>query len=220
MLVEDIWGRLFEKKSIREGFVGSSFFITLNRIEELERANTVFGRIIDLTVYNLAAFESTPLTSKNRPKEPIKIKSITVFSHLFNFGISISNPKKIEEKKEESKPNQFGRKVNRFQISLTDKTEPTLNKKIKSLHSTLFNEKKIVSFNDLHTFEFQKVTENVQNKQFEPQINFSEAEFKENIENKDCSSDESVNQMAKNQIINLKAHIKKLRNRKSDLKVK
>ncbi|KAF4817814.1 Peptidyl-prolyl isomerase CWC27 [Colletotrichum siamense] len=63
---------------------GSQFFFTLDKAEELNNKNTLFGRVAGDTIYNLAKMgelEVTPGT--DRPMYPVKITSIEILVNPF-----------------------------------------------------------------------------------------------------------------------------------------
>lgn len=63
---------------------GSQFFFTLDKAEELNNKNTVFGRIVGDTIYNLARMgESEVAEGTERPLYPIKITSVEILLNPF-----------------------------------------------------------------------------------------------------------------------------------------
>ncbi|KAI4600459.1 Peptidyl-prolyl isomerase cwc27 [Pestalotiopsis sp. 9143b] len=63
---------------------GSQFFFTLDKADELNNKNTVFGRIVGDTIYNLARMgESEVAEGGERPLYPIKITSIEILVNPF-----------------------------------------------------------------------------------------------------------------------------------------
>ncbi|KAI1867236.1 uncharacterized protein JN550_007288 [Neoarthrinium moseri] len=64
---------------------GSQFFFTLDKTEELNNKNTVFGRIMGDTIYNLARMgEAEVAEGSDRPLYPIKITSIEILVNPFD----------------------------------------------------------------------------------------------------------------------------------------
>lgn len=64
------------------GTNGSQFFVLLDKAPHLDGLNTVFGRAIgDESTSTLARIEAVEVDRKNRPKEPIKIESVTVHAN-------------------------------------------------------------------------------------------------------------------------------------------
>lgn len=63
---------------------GSQFFFTLDKAEELNGKNTVFGRIMGDTIYNLARMgESEVAEGSDRPLYPVKITTIEILINPF-----------------------------------------------------------------------------------------------------------------------------------------
>lgn len=63
---------------------GSQFFFTLDKAEELNNKNTVFGRIVGDTIYNLARMgESEVAEGTERPLYPIKITGVEILLNPF-----------------------------------------------------------------------------------------------------------------------------------------
>lgn len=63
---------------------GSQFFFTLDKADELNSKNTVFGRIVGDTIYNLARMgEADVAEGSDRPLYPIKITSIEILVNPF-----------------------------------------------------------------------------------------------------------------------------------------
>jgi peptidyl-prolyl cis-trans isomerase SDCCAG10 len=84
--------------------LGSQFFFTLDRAEELDRKHTLFGRIVGDTVFNLLRIGEVELEegSADRPLYPPKIINVSVLVNPFEDIIpreSIRAAKKVEAKK-------------------------------------------------------------------------------------------------------------------------
>ncbi|KAF7521189.1 hypothetical protein G7054_g12527 [Neopestalotiopsis clavispora] len=63
---------------------GSQFFFTLDKADELNNKNTVFGRIVGDTIYNLARMgESEIAEGSERPLYPIKITKVEILVNPF-----------------------------------------------------------------------------------------------------------------------------------------
>ncbi|CAM1504535.1 Fc.00g021260.m01.CDS01 [Cosmosporella sp. VM-42] len=95
---QSIWGGIFEDeirptlKHGGRGMVsmankgpgtnGSQFFITFDKAPHLDGLNTVFGKVIgDEGLETLAKMEAVEVDRKNRPKETVKIESITIHAN-------------------------------------------------------------------------------------------------------------------------------------------
>ncbi|TEA15873.1 Peptidyl-prolyl isomerase CWC27 [Colletotrichum sidae] len=63
---------------------GSQFFFTLDKAEELNNKNTLFGRVAGDTIYNLAKMgEAEVAPGTDRPTYPVKITSIEILVNPF-----------------------------------------------------------------------------------------------------------------------------------------
>ncbi|KZL79946.1 peptidyl-prolyl isomerase cwc27 [Colletotrichum incanum] len=63
---------------------GSQFFFTLDKAEELNNKNTLFGRVTGDTIYNLAKMGEAEVTpGTDRPTYPVKITSIEILVNPF-----------------------------------------------------------------------------------------------------------------------------------------
>ncbi|KAM0277034.1 hypothetical protein ACHAQH_006164 [Verticillium albo-atrum] len=63
---------------------GSQFFFTLDQTDELTNKNTLFGRIMGDTIYNLAKMGEAEVTAgTERPTYPIKITSVEILVNPF-----------------------------------------------------------------------------------------------------------------------------------------
>ncbi|ORY56941.1 cyclophilin-like domain-containing protein [Pseudomassariella vexata] len=63
---------------------GSQFFFTLDKAEELNNKNTVFGRIAGDTIYNLARMgEAEVAEGTDRPLYPIRITTVEILTNPF-----------------------------------------------------------------------------------------------------------------------------------------
>ncbi|CAJ2511280.1 Uu.00g069050.m01.CDS01 [Anthostomella pinea] len=64
---------------------GSQFFFTLEKAEELNRKNTMFGRIVGDTIYNLSRIgESEVAEGSERPLYPIRVTSVEILVNPFD----------------------------------------------------------------------------------------------------------------------------------------
>jgi peptidyl-prolyl cis-trans isomerase SDCCAG10 len=63
---------------------GSQFFLTLDKADELNNKNTVFGRIVGDTIYNLARMgEADVAEGSDRPLYPVKITGVEILANPF-----------------------------------------------------------------------------------------------------------------------------------------
>ncbi|KAL0941104.1 Peptidyl-prolyl isomerase CWC27 [Colletotrichum truncatum] len=63
---------------------GSQFFFTLDKAEELNNKNTLFGRVAGDTIYNLAKMGEAEVTpGTDRPTYPVKITSVEILVNPF-----------------------------------------------------------------------------------------------------------------------------------------
>ena len=61
----------------------SQFFFTLDKCEFLNDQHTIFGKVTGNTIFNLLSINALETDSKERPKEPPRIHSITVLWNPF-----------------------------------------------------------------------------------------------------------------------------------------
>ncbi|KAJ3026472.1 UNVERIFIED_CONTAM: Peptidyl-prolyl isomerase cwc27 [Siphonaria sp. JEL0065] len=62
----------------------SQFFFTLDKTEDLNKKNTIFGKIVGDTIYNLLEIGETEVTEDEKPLYPIKINSVDVVFNPFD----------------------------------------------------------------------------------------------------------------------------------------
>lgn len=64
------------------GTNGSQFFVLFDKAPHLDGMNTVFGRLIgDDSLETLAKIETLEVDKKNRPKETVRIETVTVHAN-------------------------------------------------------------------------------------------------------------------------------------------
>ncbi|KAH8677769.1 cyclophilin-like domain-containing protein [Xylariales sp. PMI_506] len=92
---------------------GSQFFFTLDKADELNGKNTVFGRIVGDTIYNLARMGETDVAEgTDRPLYPVTITSVEILVNPFEdmkkrqriAQTSTSAPAAATKKKSKAKP--------------------------------------------------------------------------------------------------------------------
>ncbi|KAM0251098.1 hypothetical protein ACHAQJ_008343 [Trichoderma viride] len=90
---------------------GSQFFFTLDKAEELNGRNTMFGRVAGDTIYNLAKIgESEADETTERPLYPVKIQRVEILVNPFDdmtkrsrVAQTLEKPKVEKEKKKKRK---------------------------------------------------------------------------------------------------------------------
>ncbi|KAJ3295683.1 Peptidyl-prolyl isomerase cwc27 [Borealophlyctis nickersoniae] len=61
----------------------SQFFFTLDRTDELNRKNTIFGKIVGDTIFNLLKISEMEVDEDERPLYPTKIQKVVIMSNPF-----------------------------------------------------------------------------------------------------------------------------------------
>ncbi|MCJ1224212.1 Peptidyl-prolyl isomerase cwc27 [Toensbergia leucococca] len=86
---------------------GSQFFLTLGKTEELQGRNTMFGRVVGDTVYNLVKMGEEEVGIGERPMYPTRITAVVVLVNPFDEMVGKAGENRVrsivEEKKEEKK---------------------------------------------------------------------------------------------------------------------
>lgn len=101
---------------------GSQFFITLDSTPELQNKNTLFGRVIGDTIYNVTRMGEAEIGEGDRPLYPHKITGVEILVNFFTNMVkrervaSAIVPEKIFEKKKK-------RKAGKQLLSFADDTE-------------------------------------------------------------------------------------------------
>ncbi|MCJ1353846.1 MAG: Peptidyl-prolyl isomerase cwc27 [Icmadophila ericetorum] len=118
---------------------GSQFFLTLGKAEELNGKNTMFGRIVGDTIYNLMKIGEADLVGENEPERPIyptKIVNTEILVNPFDDMVArtATRATKAEEAREEKKKPR--KKAAKTLLSFqgddgTDTEEATVMKKAK-----------------------------------------------------------------------------------------
>lgn len=115
---------------------GSQFFFTLDKTEELNGKNTLFGRVAGNTIYNLAKIgESEVEEGSDRPMYTVKIDRIEVLVNPFEdmkkrSRVATHTQRKPEEK-EKKKKRKAGKQLLSFGDDEEDEEVPSLPKKAK-----------------------------------------------------------------------------------------
>ncbi|KAJ4150317.1 hypothetical protein LMH87_011071 [Akanthomyces muscarius] len=115
---------------------GSQFFFTLDKTEELNGKNTLFGRVAGDTIYNLAKIgESEVEEGTDRPMYAVKIERIEILVNPFEdmqkrTRVATHTQKKPAEK-EKRKKRKAGKQLLSFGDEEGDEEVPSLPKKAK-----------------------------------------------------------------------------------------
>ncbi|KAF4123657.1 peptidyl-prolyl cis-trans isomerase SDCCAG10 [Geosmithia morbida] len=93
---------------------GSQFFFTLDKAEELNGKNTLFGRVAGETIYNLAKIgESEVVEGTDRPMYPVKIDRVEILVNPFDDMKKrerVAVPSTAQKKKPEKRKKRKGGK--------------------------------------------------------------------------------------------------------------
>ncbi|SPJ75643.1 probable Peptidyl-prolyl isomerase CWC27 [Fusarium torulosum] len=115
---------------------GSQFFFTLDKAEELNGKNTMFGRIAGDTIYNLAKMgEGEVDETTERPTYPVKIERIEIVVNPFDDMkkrsrvAAVQAPSKTTTNKDKKKKRKGGKQLLSFGDEEGDDEMPVLKKK-------------------------------------------------------------------------------------------
>ncbi|KAM0556835.1 hypothetical protein ACHAPJ_005895 [Fusarium lateritium] len=114
---------------------GSQFFFTLDKAEELNGKNTMFGRIAGDTIYNLAKMgEGEVDEATERPTYPVKIERIEILVNPFDdmkkrSRVAVQAPSKTTTTKDKKKKRKGGKQLLSFGDDEGDEDMPVLKKK-------------------------------------------------------------------------------------------
>ena len=61
----------------------SQFFFTYDKCPWLDRKNTIFGKIVGETIYNLLSMEKLDTDSEDRPLIPPKVLKVRIITNPF-----------------------------------------------------------------------------------------------------------------------------------------
>ncbi|KAJ6781616.1 hypothetical protein PWT90_04418 [Aphanocladium album] len=115
---------------------GSQFFFTLDKTEELNGKNTLFGRVAGDTIYNLAKIgESEVEEGTDRPMYAVKIERIEIlvnpFEDMQKRTRVATHTQKRPAEKEKKKKRKAGKQLLSFGDEEGDEEVPSLPKKAK-----------------------------------------------------------------------------------------
>ncbi|KAM3513402.1 hypothetical protein MY11210_002983 [Beauveria gryllotalpidicola] len=115
---------------------GSQFFFTLDKTEELNGKNTLFGRVAGDTIYNLAKIgESEVEEGTDRPMYAVKIERIEILVNPFEDMVKrtrvAAHQQKKPAEKEKKKKRKAGKQLLSFGDEEGDQEVPSLPKKAK-----------------------------------------------------------------------------------------
>ena len=127
----------------------SQFFFTLAKTEGLERRNTIFGKVVGDTVFNLVNMGELQVDLDDRPKYPPSIKNTTVLYNPFDDivpRVSIED-ERMDRELEDIQP-IVSKPVNKKNLSLLSFEDEELDDgsttyqrpKIKSIHDAIDND--------------------------------------------------------------------------------
>ncbi|KAL6855292.1 Peptidyl-prolyl isomerase cwc27 [Amphichorda felina] len=113
---------------------GSQFFFTLDKADELNGKNTMFGRVAGDTIYNLAKIgESEVAEGTDRPLYPVKIQKVEVLVNPFEdmqkrSRVAPQVQKKAPAEKDKKKKRKGGKQLLSFGDEEGDEDVPVLKK--------------------------------------------------------------------------------------------
>lgn len=81
----------------------SQFFFTLDRTEELNRKNTIFGTLVGETVFNVLKIGEVDTDANEKPLYPVRIVSVEVLSNPFTDIVPRTTAEEKKKKLEEEK---------------------------------------------------------------------------------------------------------------------
>ena len=93
----------------RKGTNGSQFFLTLGECRELEGRNTLFGRVVGDTIFNVVKMGEAELGDGERPLYPTRITGAEVLVNPFDDMVK-REVRRLKEVKEEKKEGKKGKK--------------------------------------------------------------------------------------------------------------
>ncbi|KAH8922059.1 cyclophilin-like protein [Atractiella rhizophila] len=124
----------------------SQFFITLDRADSLQGKNTIFGRVVGDTLYNVLKIAEADLhPDSERPLDPYTIRSVEVLENPFKQAKARKEAKKEKKEREEKKGKRGKGTKNKSLMSFEDgegddsARPPTSS--LKSIHEAVKDER-------------------------------------------------------------------------------
>lgn len=108
---------------------GSQFFITLDKTDWLDKKNTIFGRVVGDTIYNLLRFNDVEVDGNDRPLEPPVVKEAEVVWNPFDDifpridKAAVKAADEARKRAEEAKKRTAGRTKNLALLSFGEEAE-------------------------------------------------------------------------------------------------
>ena len=81
----------------------SQFFFTLDKTLELTKQNTIFGKVVGDTIYNLVAMGELETDEQERPLNPPVIQSVEILSNPFDDIVPRENMSRLANQELERK---------------------------------------------------------------------------------------------------------------------
>ncbi|KAJ3158973.1 Peptidyl-prolyl isomerase cwc27 [Geranomyces michiganensis] len=135
---------------------GSQFFFTLDRADELNRKNTLFGRIVGDTLFNLLKFNDLECDTDERPLFPPKVIRAEVLNNPFNdivpritpeeraaLAVAEKQRKEAEEAAKKPKGKKNLKLLSFAEDAVEEPSDSTLKFKSKSSHDLLADDPRL-----------------------------------------------------------------------------
>ncbi|GLI71539.1 hypothetical protein VaNZ11_016771 [Volvox africanus] len=150
---------------------GAQFFFTLDKADFLNNRNTIFGRVVGDTVYNMLRFNDIPVDDDDRPLDPPVIREAEVVWNPFDDLAPRVDREAIREQQQaqraadEARKRSAGRTKNLALLSFGDEAEeeeaavPADRKavKIRSAHDVLTEDERLAKERAIEEAELQRL---------------------------------------------------------------
>ncbi|GIL90281.1 hypothetical protein Vretimale_16331 [Volvox reticuliferus] len=153
---------------------GSQFFITLDKADFLNNRNTIFGRVVGDTVYNMLRFNDIPVGDDDRPLDPPVIREAEVVWNPFDDIAPRVDREAIREQQqaqraaEDARKRSAGRTKNLALLSFGDEAEEeeaavaavAVDRKavkIRSAHDVLTEDERLAKERAIEEAELQRL---------------------------------------------------------------